>query len=145
MAFQVMDVARYIINYCTEQVIFVSNLKLQKMLYYLWIDYYQNTNEYLFDEDICAWPFGPVVPNVYYEYCSYAGTPIAKKYDDLNNIFNNDITIEINNLINKYIDCTPNQLVNKSHESGLPWDIIYNQNKGYKEIIPFDLIVELEC
>ena len=50
MSFQVMDVARYIINYCTEQGKPVSNLKLQKMLYYLWIDYYKNTNEYLFDE-----------------------------------------------------------------------------------------------
>ena len=87
MSFQVMDVAKYIINYCTEQGKPVSNLKLQKMLYYLWIDYYKNTSEYLFDEDICAWPFGPVVPSVYFEYCSYAGAPITKKYSDLDDIF----------------------------------------------------------
>lgn len=30
MTFQVMDVARYIVNYCTEQNKPVSNLKLQK-------------------------------------------------------------------------------------------------------------------
>lgn len=145
MSFQVMDVAKYIINYCTEQGKPVSNLKLQKMLYYLWIDYYKNTSEYLFDEDICAWPFGPVVPSVYFEYCSYAGAPITKKYSDLDDIFNSDISLEINNIINKYIDFTPNQLVNKSHKSNLPWDKIYNQQRGYKEIIPFDLIIQLEC
>ena len=145
MSFQVMDVAKYVVNYCTEQGKPVSNLKLQKMLYYLWIDYYKNTNEYLFVEDICAWPFGPVVPSVYFEYCSYAGTPITKKYPNIGDIFSCDVSIEINNIINKYIDFTPNQLVNKSHKSNLPWDRIYNQEKGYKDIIPFDLIVQLEC
>ena len=91
MTFQVMDVARYIVNYCTEQNKPVSNLKLQKMLYYIWIEYHRRTNEYLFEDNIYAWPFGPVVPDVYYEYCSYAGSPIAKNYD-LKNIFQNTLT-----------------------------------------------------
>ena len=145
MAFKALDVAKYVVDYCTKQNKSISNLKLQKMLYFLWIDYYKITKEYLFEENIYAWPFGPVISDVYYEYCSYAGNPITKTYDDVVEIFNNEILLEINNIIDKYINYTANQLVNISHKFGFPWDIVYNNGSGYKSIIPFDLIIQVEC
>ena len=143
MTFQVMDVARYIVNYYTEQNKPVSNKKKKKMLYYIWIEYHRRTNEYLFEDNIYAWPFGPVVPDVYYEYCSYAGSPIAKNYD-LKNIFGEDDSIELNNIIEQFIDTSPNDLVNRSHQPNMPWDRIYQNGAGYRDVIPFDLIIELE-
>ena len=110
MTFQVMDVARYIVNYCTEQNKPVSNLKLQKMLYYIWIEYHRRTNEYLFEE----------------------------------NIFGEDDSIELNNIIEQFIDTSPNDLVNRSHQPNMPWDRIYQNGAGYRDVIPFDLIIELE-
>ena len=61
----------------------ISPIKLQKSLYFLfayWGQYihrnkenkdsvevdYSNYNEYLFDDEIEAWTYGPVVPNVFY-------------------------------------------------------------------------------
>ena len=75
--YSAVDVAKYIVSYSTQQGKSISNLKLQKMLYYLWVDYYKSTGRELYVDDICAWQFGPVVPDVYYEFCSYAGTPIS--------------------------------------------------------------------
>lgn len=80
---------------------------------------------------------------MYYEYCSYAGSPIAKNYD-LKNIFGEDDSIELNNIIEQFIDTSPNDLVNRSHQPNMPWDRIYQNGAGYRDVIPFDLIIELE-
>lgn len=49
---------------------FISNLKLQKLLYYAQGTYYAITGELLFAEPIKAWRHGPVVESVYHEYKS---------------------------------------------------------------------------
>ena len=69
--YSAMNIAQYIVNYAVQHGSPVSNLKLQKMLYYIWIDYYINTgNELFMDVNFCAWQLGPVVPDAYYLFCS---------------------------------------------------------------------------
>ncbi len=137
-----LDIAKYIITYSSEQNKAISNLKLQKLLYFLWIDFYKDTKTWLFRDDICAWQFGPVVPESYYEFCSYAGLPINK-------IFSTSIDAsdkeKLNKIINDYIDISAYNLVEKTHKEGTPWSIIYNRGLGSREVIPFDLIVDKEC
>ena len=43
MTYTAVDIAKYIVSYCSGKHRPVSNLKLQKMLYYTWIDYYKKT------------------------------------------------------------------------------------------------------
>ena len=60
----VTDVASYIINSME-----VDNLKLQKLTYYAQAVYLvQNGNTALFQEEIEAWQYGPVVPELYALY-----------------------------------------------------------------------------
>lgn len=47
----------------------ISNLKLQKLLYYAQGVYLAITNKPLFSEDILAWKHGPVVKEVYNNFC----------------------------------------------------------------------------
>lgn len=47
---------------------FISNLKLQKLLYYAQGIYLALYDEPLFDDSIVAWQYGPVVETVYQEY-----------------------------------------------------------------------------
>ena len=68
MTYSAVDIAKYIVSYCSGKHRPVSNLKLQKMLYYTWIDYYKKTGTALFFNEICAWQLGPVVPDAYYEF-----------------------------------------------------------------------------
>lgn len=138
------DIARYIVDYCTRKDNPVSNLKLQKMLYYLWIEYYKVTKDYLFSDDICAWQFGPVVPEVYYDFCAYGGVPIDRTYDDLPDITQEDISILDRN-IELYRTRSVSSLVTQTHQDGLPWDRIYNKDGNRRGKIPFDLIISLEC
>lgn len=70
MAYGVLDVCRHIINYSNKHDYFVSNLKLQKILYFVQACFLINTKDYspCFAEAIEAWDFGPVVPIAYHEY-----------------------------------------------------------------------------
>lgn len=142
MKYSANDVANYVLTYCTQKDKPISNLKLQKMLYFIWIDYFKETKLELFFNEIYAWQLGPVVPDVYYEYCSYAGTDIFISIDS--KITDND-EIVLNSIIEKYIDLTPYELVNKSHAQDKPWSVIYNHGLGIRDLIPFSLIKKLEC
>lgn len=66
--YDVSDVARFIVRKYIADGNPVTNMKLQKMLYYAWVRYYKQFGEYLFRDDIYAWKYGPVVPKVYREY-----------------------------------------------------------------------------
>ena len=142
MTYLAFEIAKYIITYCSKQNKPISNLKLQKILYYLWIDYYKEKKIQLFDDEICAWQFGPVVPNVYYEFCSFAGSAIVRQYDV--EIDPKDQTL-INRILDEYIDITASELVSKTHKKDGPWDRIYRDGVGFRDVIPFDLIMNLEC
>lgn len=75
---QVMDVARYIINYSNEQNYGISNLKLQKLLYFVQAYFLLYRGEICFDAAIEAWDFGPVVPEVYHEFKRFGNGDIPK-------------------------------------------------------------------
>ena len=142
MAYPALDIARHTLTYCTSKSHPISNLKLQKILYFLWIDYYKETRMALYEDDICAWQLGPVVPDVYYEYCSYAGKPIvAQDYPRIEVI---DTSI-LNRLIDKYILISASTLVNRTHQPNKPWSVVYQDGIGIRDVIPFSLITRLEC
>jgi uncharacterized phage-associated protein len=67
-----IDVAKYLITLVEDDADeLMSNLKLQKLLYYCQGFYLAMKHRVLFAEDIEAWPHGPVVPSVYHEYKQY--------------------------------------------------------------------------
>ncbi len=142
MVYSALSVARYTISYCYRQNKPVSNLKLQKLLYYIWIEYYKSTKLPLFSDRICAWPLGPVIPEVYYEFCPFAGMPIAREYES-------ELTSQDELLVDKAIECYINYsastLVSMTHRANKPWDIVYCGGIGRRAVIPFPLIEELEC
>lgn len=142
MAYKAIDVAKYIISYCNELHRPISNLKLQKMMYFAWIKYYNTQKSYLFNDEICAWQLGPVVPEVYYEFCQYAGIPITRSFNV--SIAESDKTF-LNGMIDEYLPLSASTLVNRSHRQGKPWDSIYKNGSGLREVIPFSLIIQMEC
>ena len=125
----------------------ITNLKLQKLLYYAQGLYLAIYNEPLFSENIEAWPHGPVVRDVYNIYSSFKGNPIKiniTKQDE------NVITkIEEDNKANSIVNLTYNnfaiytawQLRNMTHEDNSPWDLT-QKNKGIFSIIDNEEIKE---
>jgi uncharacterized phage-associated protein len=59
----------------------ITNLKLQKMLYFAQAYYLSKIGKPLFSDDIEAWAYGPVVPDVYKKLKSNKSNPIICEED----------------------------------------------------------------
>lgn len=75
-------IARYVIHRCSQNRRPISNLKLQKILYFIQAEFLVAMNKLCFEDDIEAWSSGPVVPAVYFEYRIYGGTNLPDQGDD---------------------------------------------------------------
>lgn len=78
------DIAQYFVSLVDEEAgDSISNLKLQKLLYYAQGFHLALRGDPLFPEKIKAWAHGPVVPQVYHEYKEFGSGSITVKPVDL--------------------------------------------------------------
>ncbi len=131
-----LEIAKYIIDKCTKDNCPISNLQLQKILYYIQREFLQQ-GEIAFPEEIEAWQFGPVVPEVYRQYCGFGALPIRMRY--MVRIELDDIRM-INPIIEKKRILNPWDMVSYTHSSGKAWDLIYRDGAGDHQVIPQELI-----
>lgn len=138
-----LDVARYIVQYCYDKGSPISNLQLQKILYFAWIDYFTETSKSLFDDTIRAWALGPVIVEVYNKYSIYGSMPI-RPVDETSDFFGDAEDKSIfDSIIDRYRKMSAFSLVDKSHVKNGAWDLVYNQRRNYgSNIIPYELIRE---
>ena len=135
--YSALEVARFIIEYCRKNHLLMSNLKLQKVLYFIQAEFLVRNGEPCFFERIEAWPFGPVVSNVYHEYKTFGSSNI---YSNLSNFY--DIAEEDRNIIKDIVKAcnrfSATQLVELTHNQA-PWKNAYNNGN---RIITNDSILE---
>ena len=116
-------------------------MQLQKILYYTQRFFLQYKKKALFVDEIEAWPFGPVVREVYDYFCGFGSVAIFYLQ-----IGGSSISEEDSEFINKIIDekrkLNPWEMVSDTHQKGKAWDLVYRDGYGYKEIIPKRLIAE---
>ena len=78
------EIAKYFVSLVDEDAgDSISNLKVQKLLYYAQGGFLAFYDVPLFPEAIKAWAHGPVVPQVYHEYKHYGAGPIPVERVDL--------------------------------------------------------------
>lgn len=140
MAYKAIDVAKYIINKCSLDDCPVSNLQLQKILFFLQKEYLKVRDEKFFDDAIQAWQFGPVVPSVYYKYCGFGSMDIFLKYDDL--IVDSSCFEKMDEIIIQKRKLDPWILVDETHKLGGAWEQVYKNGLGNHMEIPPELIKE---
>jgi len=139
-----LKLAKYIVSKCESENSPISNLQLQKILYYIQKKFLQEFNSIAFEDTIEAWQFGPVVPSVYYEFCGYAAMPITADYSDvpLSEPLKSHLSL-INNIILDKRAKDPWVLVDETHRPSGAWAAIYNDGFGNHSVIPLDLIKNL--
>lgn len=131
------DNAKYIISYFRNNNIEVTNLKLQKLLYFLEAIYMVALDEnYLFNENFYAWNYGPVSKKVYDQYKIFGSMPII--LDEPVSI-NRTNEIFIQNLFMIFNDYSVSDLIEFSHQKGSPWYEIYMK---YGENIPKNEVIQ---
>ncbi|WP_309232563.1 Panacea domain-containing protein [Cylindrospermum sp. FACHB-282] len=98
----------------------ISNLKLQKLLYYAQGFHLALYDKPLFSEPIEAWRYGPVVPEVYHEYknCGSDAIPIPEDIDFSK--FNEQTVELLNEVYNVYGQFSAWKLRNMTHNED-PW------------------------
>lgn len=137
MGYKAVDVARRLIQLSIENKLWITNLQLQKILYFTWIDYYRSGHGRLFDDvPFEAWRYGPVVSEVYYEYWLSVSRLIFMTRAPEENM--DAISNFLLKSLEKYQPKGASELVDMAHKDGSPWDLCYKH--GEKRVIPFNLI-----
>lgn len=133
--YKALSIARYIIDYCNSRGSGISNLKLQKVLYYVQAEFLVSTPDHspCFSDEIEAWDFGPVVPSVYHRYKIYGGAIIPSSQNDSFLFLYEKISESDQGKINAMVDATAkysaSQLVEFTHNQ-LPWKKAYVRGRN---------------
>ena len=139
--YRALSVARYIIERCHLQNRTISNLKLQKILYFVQAEFLVSTDQPCFAEEIEAWDFGPVVPEVYQEYKIFgsANIPVFRRGVRTITISRDDQEL-INGIVDECAQYSASALVDITHRQ-TPWIEAYNR-PGYNNVISKESIRE---
>lgn len=145
--YDVLDVCRYVINYSNDKDYGISNLKLQKILYFIQAAFLtiSERRTACFAEKIEAWDFGPVVPEAYHEFKQYGSgnIPSVQSYYDFNSCdlwnikqieFSNDCINDddkeiINGVVDVFSEASATDLVTLTHNQA-PWKDAYSLGKN---------------
>lgn len=112
----------------------LTNLKLQKLLFYAQAERYNGKGVALFNEPIEAWDYGPVVNAVYHWLKGCGAYPIsAFDIDTDTSAIDSPQEQELSNIWDSYSKYSAGFLVEKTHEPGSPWDVAFKRpNKVIK-------------
>lgn len=133
------QVSSYIIKKCVNDREPISNLQLQKILYFIQRDYLRSDiGNPAFNDDFEAWRFGPVIPEVYYDYSGF-GSMAIDMWDNEPDIMLTDKVL-IDPVIEEKRNLDPWDLVEQTHKNGGAWALTYQNGNGYKKVIEKELI-----
>jgi len=135
-----MNVAELFLSWANRDGDLITNLKMQKLLYYAQAWYVVNLkNKSLFNEVIEAWELGPVIPIVYHYFKKYGYNSIS--YIDNGNEEKPFTPAQLDYLkqfYGKFIGFSAHALVNMSHNEG-PWKNTFKEGETNK-VIPNSLM-----
>ena len=110
--YKALDIANYVINKEGQMGHSVSNLKLQKILYFIQAEFLVVKGIPCFEEEIIAWGFGPVVLEVYHEYKVYGAAGIPVFFKKKNPYILKEDKILINNILDDVREYSSSTLTN---------------------------------
>lgn len=134
-----LELSKYIVSKCVKDGHPISNLQLQKILYYIQVHFLKHSGRAAFSDVIEAWQVGPVVPNVYYYYCGCGAMPIPFVYEEMANVNEKDKNV-IDGIVEAKRDMEPWILVEEIHRKDGAWDQTYRAGAGERAIISVALM-----
>ena len=131
-----------------------DQMKLQKLVYLAHAWYLGNGCGELFQEDVQAWPFGPVIPDLYDQFKNFGRREVTKLarrlegnledgFDFVTPRHDGSLDVFFERVWDAYKEMTGIQLSNMTHRVGEPWTILaekYGYELDSKPTIPSELI-----
>lgn len=131
----VFDVAEFFVQLANEsEDDQMTNLKLNKLLYYAQGAYLARTGRPLFHAQIEAWRYGPVIPEIYQKYRVCGKNPISSSEVFDREYFQEDELEVLLDVMREFGQYTGSKLVTLTHMPDTPWSEAVNQNQKVLEI-----------
>ncbi len=135
-----IDVAAYVIELSDAIGEPITNMKLQKLLYYVYAWFAVEKGTKLFEEPIIAWKYGPVVTSVYEAYKGYGADIIRTKNGGNASALDDFTKSLIEDVFNIYGNKTAIELMSLTHDEA-PWRDAFDPEDQTHEI-SFDAILK---
>jgi uncharacterized phage-associated protein len=147
--YDAIKIAEYIIAIANRNGDTITNLKLQKLLYYAQAWHLVKFKRKLFKDKIEAWQYGPVVRAVYYKYNENGRAPIIilgtddefdRNISEYINALDNDTREFMDYFLEEFMDYSASSLVAFIHKEE-PWLNAFDEDNPYasKEISTKDM------
>ena len=119
---QPIDVANFFLSAMDDDAgDLISNLKIQKLVYYAQGVHLAMFDTILFDEEILAWEHGPVVSSLYQEFKAFGKNAIEPNFTEFDmNVFTEDQKNMLKDVYNTFGQFSAWVLRNMTHEES-PW------------------------
>lgn len=125
------NIAEYVISYCKEKDYLMTNLKLQKVLYFIQAEFLVSAEFPCFEEEIEAWDFGPVIPEVYHKYKFFGNSNIPTFYHGNIKLLSDNDMERINEMIDECNQYSASDLTRITLNQK-PWKTAYYRLGLYK-------------
>ncbi|NLL95361.1 MAG: DUF4065 domain-containing protein [Thermoplasmatales archaeon] len=135
-----MDVASFFIEALGGSNDPMTNLRLNKLVYFAQVWSLVRLGEPLFDEPMEAWKLGPVVVSVYSRYSGYEKKAIEEHDEYDIDVFSDEQKEILVDVAREYRRYSTSALVDLSHCAGGPWDRVHDEN--IKRKIEYEDILE---
>jgi uncharacterized phage-associated protein len=112
------DIGDYFVWLANQTGSFISNLKLQKLVYYAQAWHLALHHTPLFQEDFEAWVHGPVIPELYQKYKGFGWKPIL---EDANPNLPVNVSEFLSEVAEEYFACDTYELEQMTHIEA-PWN-----------------------
>ncbi|WP_185079774.1 Panacea domain-containing protein [Candidatus Liberibacter solanacearum] len=128
--FTCLAVANFFIDQGVKYNSPVTNLKLQKLIYFTHCDLVLQHKQAMLDEEPQAWRNGPVFPGIHHRFKYFGdGTirfPMDLAFDIFPMIKDEDVLNKMRTVWKQYRDYTGNELSEITHSAGGAWEKLYN-------------------
>lgn len=127
MAYSAMQVANAFIQKAIDgKIPALTPMKLQKLMFFAQSWYIKNFKARLIDDNFMRWPYGPVIPSVYYEFQANGGneiTSLAKNTFSTPYSSNLEYADEqfLDEIIRVYGEFSGWTLSDMTHQTGTAW------------------------
>lgn len=131
--YSVEAVANCVLTVAREKNIEITNLKLQKLVYFVQGFALAMLEHPLFHEEIQAWTYGPVIPTLYHRLKRYGAGVVSgtlQATDSLNQ--DTEALAVVECVMDKLGNLTATHLVRLSHMEKSPWDAAWKCGKYSK-------------
>lgn len=142
MAISALAVANYFLKLAWSDGKELTNMKLQKLVYFAHGVMLAVTDKPLIEEDVSAWKLGPVIPELYAKLKGYGASNILDPIPVKESISSDGIDKQCVEFVwSNFKDYDGMQLSRISHAEGTPWKQVWSPD-GYFIEIPNDLTRE---